>query len=153
LHQGLSIEISWQELGEIKLTAEGLRASALPNSPGIYRIRLLKPDQTRWRAYIGQSQNIDHRIGDGHTSGPFAGLMLETLTHGGSVRVDVLSARSANEDGTFSGFTVERKLARLMIESLAVALDINAFDDLLNHEHIIDDDIPAQVRTIQPWWL
>jgi hypothetical protein len=117
------VSFAWLGANPVTLVGAKLRMPLLGVRPGIYRFELRGDDGKALRSYVGESDNLERRMGNYRNPGPtqptnvrLNQLLQEILEAGGSVTVSVVL------EGTFDGRPLDlaAKPARLLIENAAL---------------------------------
>lgn len=126
--QKITVSWEWKLLGEVELSSTGVVKTPLApyRTPGVYRLIMRGPRITH--VYLGESENLRHRIAGHRRGGRAHELMKQCLAAGGRVEIHLADRVRF---GNLKAFGMDRKTVRLFIEGAAV-MQVN-----LNQEGVL----------------
>jgi hypothetical protein len=137
------VRCSWRSAGQLALVNGMLEFPKVPNAAGVYRFTL--DAATGMQVYVGQSEGLRGRFQHYRTPGGpgerrttkfrLNKLMLDTLSAGGRVTVDVATqAADVASDGTSVVLDLSQKTVRSRVERAIQATERASGSKLLNRQ-------------------
>lgn len=123
----VSVDFSWQALGDVEIEDAMLRFPSAPESPGMYRFDLGQS------LYVGETDRLRRRFQHYRTPGPtqstnirLRDLMLEHLHGGKIVSVFIVTYAVIAVDGVGAQLDLAKKASRLLLESAVLSAAHNS---------------------------
>lgn len=128
----MTIEWSWQPIGQVRLVAGKLVFPHVPPVPGVYRLTFFDASGKQTGVYVGEANPLPRRFQHyrtpgsplnpraGRTNISLNGLMVTTLAVGGLITVEIATtARARGADGITRTLDFSWKAARVLVERAA----------------------------------
>lgn len=119
------LKIEWLSAGEIQMATDRIIFPDLPVSPGIYRFDIFSAEQQFTSIYVGESDNLNRRMGQYRNPGPsqatnqrMNSLLLANLRAGGEVALKIVLTAVLDKRALDFSNTASRRL----VENLALVL-------------------------------
>jgi hypothetical protein len=114
----VSVDFSWEGIGEVAVESGSLRFPRAPECPGVYKFDFGQS------VYIGETDRFPRRFQHYRTPGPsqptnvrLKSRMLEHIDADKTVVVSIITRATINVDGVDSQLDLTKKASRLLLES------------------------------------